>query len=347
VDGFCVDQNWIKTFFPGYFALVMATGILSLAWHFQGFESLAKGLFWFNLPAYLALWVITLIRLLKFRVDLFTDATSHARGSGFLTIVAATCVVGKQFAMLTPYISVAKCFWVAGVLLWFILIYTFFASITLHQPKPALEKTINGTWLLTVVSTESLCTLGTMVARTFQDPDSIFFICLIAYMLGAMFYIILITLILYRWIFRSMEANMLTPPYWINMGALAITTLAGARLLVVAGQSSILSAFQPFILGFTLFFWATASWWIPLLVIVGIWRHLCQKLPLTYDPQYWSLVFPLGMYSVATFAFAEVAHIDFLHQLPLTFAGLALLAWVVTLTGLAKEIIKSVRRCLC
>jgi tellurite resistance protein TehA-like permease len=333
-----MDQNWIKTFFPGYFALVMATGILSLAWHFQGFDPLAKALLWFNVPAYFALWAITLVRIVKFRTDLFNDAVSHARGSGFLTIVAATCVLGKQFAMLTPYISVAKCFWILAVLLWFVLIYTFFASITLHQPKPALEKTINGTWLVTVVSTESLCTLGTMVARTFRHPDSIYFVCLLAYMLGAMFYIILITLILYRWIFRSMEANMLTPPYWINMGALAITTLAGARLLIVAGQSSILGAFKPFILGFTLFFWATASWWIPLLVIVGIWRHVCQKLPLTYDPQYWSLVFPVGMYSVSTFAFTQVTQIDFLHHLPPIFAALALFAWAVTLIGLAKEI---------
>jgi tellurite resistance protein TehA-like permease len=128
------------------------------------------------------------------------------------------------------------------------------------------------------------------------------------------------------------------------MGALAITTLAGARLLIVAGQSSILGAFKPFILGFTLFFWATASWWIPLLVIVGIWRHVCQKLPLTYDPQYWSLVFPVGMYSVSTFAFAQVTQIDFLHHLPPIFAALALFAWAVTLIGLAKEIVGGIIR---
>jgi tellurite resistance protein TehA-like permease len=137
---------------------------------------------------------------------------------------------------------------------------------------------------------------------------------------------------------------MLTPPYWINMGALAITTLAGARLLIAAENSAIIASFKPFILGFTLFFWATATWWIPLLVIVGVWRHVCQKLPLTYDPQYWSLVFPIGMYSVSTYVFAQVTKVEFLHRLPPIFAVLALLAWVVVLIGMTQQIAAGLRQ---
>jgi hypothetical protein len=76
------------------------------------------------------------------------------------------------------------------------------------------------------------------------------------------------------------------PPYWINMGALAITTLAGARLILSSKSWDVLHDLQPFIIGFTLFFWATGTWWIPLLVIVGFWRHVVQRVPLTYDPQY-------------------------------------------------------------
>jgi tellurite resistance protein TehA-like permease len=335
-----MHSAWIKNFFPGYFALIMATGILSLAWHFQGFDRFARVLFWLNVPAYMVLWGITLVRLAAHRAELINDVTSHARGSSFLTILAATCVLGKQFVLLTPYIVVAKWFWVLALFFWCIFIYSFFASITLREPKPPLEKTINGSWLLTVVSTESLCTLGSMAAPAFNDPAAVLFVSLAAYLLGAMFYIILITLILYRWIFRSMAANMLTPPYWINMGALAITTLAGARLLAVAEHSPGIAPFKPFILGFTLFFWTTATWWIPLLIVVGVWRHVWQKLPLTYDPQYWSLVFPIGMYSVSTFAFARAINLDVLVQISAIFAVLALLAWSVTLAGMLKTIFR-------
>src|ERR1700720_2458723 len=40
----------------------------------------------------------------------------------------------------------------------------------------------------------------------------------------------------------------------------------------------VLHDFQPFIGGFTLFFWATGTWWIPLLVIVGFWRHVVERV---------------------------------------------------------------------
>jgi hypothetical protein len=44
--------------------------------------------------------------------------------------------------------TVAASLWVFAVLLWIILIYTFFASVTVAEPKPSLEVAINGSWLL-------------------------------------------------------------------------------------------------------------------------------------------------------------------------------------------------------
>ena len=53
------SQSAIATFFPGYFALVMATGIISLAAHFLGLTHIAQVLFWVNMTAYVVLWVLT------------------------------------------------------------------------------------------------------------------------------------------------------------------------------------------------------------------------------------------------------------------------------------------------
>jgi tellurite resistance protein TehA-like permease len=335
---------WLRSFFPGYFALVMATGIVSLAWHLQGFNSLARGLFCFNVPAFGVLWAITVRRWIRFRPEMVKDLANHARGATFLTTVAASSVLGKQFLLLTALPLAGKCLWLLALLLWLVLIYTFFTAITLVEPKPKLEAGISGSWLLAVVATESLCTLGTMVATSFSRPGLVLFVSLSACFVGAMLYMVLITLILYRWFFRSMDPSMLTPPYWINMGALAITTLAGARLLSVTDSAPILKPFAPFVIGFTLFFWAAATWWIPLLLIVGIWRHLYQKLPLKYDPQYWSLVFPLGMYSVATSVFAGVAPLPFLRPISVFFAIAGLAAWSLAFLGLLGEIACALRR---
>jgi len=278
--------SFVEDFFPGYFALVMATGIVSLAMHFEGVPVLPEVLLWLNVFFYVVLWSITVLRIALFRSTLIADLTHHARGVTFLTIVAGTDVLGVQFAILIPFMAVALGLWVFAVLLWIILIYTFFAAVTITEPKPPIDVAINGSWLLVTVATESLSVLGTLVAQALRPESPILFVALCTYLLGAMFYILFIALIVYRWIFLRMEPAKLTPPYWINMGALAITTLAGARLMLSSRSWEVLHDFQPFIGGFTLFFWATGTWWFPLLVIVGFWRHVIERVPITYDPQF-------------------------------------------------------------
>src|SRR6202140_926811 len=235
--------SFLEDFFPGYFALVMATGIVSLAMHFEDFPLLPDVLLWLNVIFYVVLWGITILRITWFRSALIADLVHHARGVTFLTTVAGTAVLGVQFAILTPFIGVAAGLWVFAVLLWIILIYTFFTAVTVAEPKPSIAVAINGSWLLLTVATESLAVLGTLVAQTLGPVPPILFGALCAYLLGAMFYILFIGLIFYRWIFLRMEPAKLTPPYWINMGALAITTLAGARLMLSSKSWEVLQAF--------------------------------------------------------------------------------------------------------
>ncbi|HET8668705.1 MAG TPA: tellurite resistance/C4-dicarboxylate transporter family protein, partial [Terriglobales bacterium] len=135
----------------------------------------------------------------------------------------------------------------------------------------------------------------------------------------------------------------LTPPYWINMGAMAISTLAGARLVQNTPDAPFLASLLPFLKGFTVFYWATGTWWIPMLLVLGVWRHLIQRFPLRYDPLYWGAVFPLGMYTVATMQMADALDLPFLAPIaPMMFAA-ASAAWALAFVGLVWELRKLVR----
>jgi tellurite resistance protein TehA-like permease len=325
--------------------MVMATGIVSIAGQFLGYPQIAVALFWLNGTFYLVLMLLTAFRFVRWRDRILADVQDHARSVGFFTMVAATCVLGSQFLVIGDAWRVAVFLWWVGIVLWALLTYGIFTALTIKADKPTLAQGINGGWLVAVVAPQSVAVLGAQLAAGFAaQAAGVLMFCLCLWLGAGMLYIWIISLIFYRYTFFPLTPTDLAPPYWINMGAVAISTLAGTMLIAAAPQSPLLEELLPFLKGLTLFYWATATWWIPMLLMLGGWRHLFRGVPLTYDPLYWGLVFPLGMYTASTFRLAQVMDVPLLLVIPRASFVIALGAWALTLTGLAIRLVRGFGR---
>jgi len=255
--------------------------------------------------------------------------------------VAGTGVLGNQLIVLAGAYDIALWLWIFGLFLWIVLTYVIFTNLTIKETKPTIDQGITGGWLLAVVATQSIAVLSALLAQHFEQPRRLHinFVALSMWLWGGMMYIWMISLIFYRYTFFKFSPSDLSPPYWINMGAMAISTLAGSLLVENTVDAWFLQSLLPFLKGFTIFFWATGTWWIPMLFILALWRHVYKKFPLTYDPLYWGAVFPLGMYTACTFEMARAMNLDFLLAIPRVFIYVALAAWLATFYGMVHRLV--------
>jgi tellurite resistance protein TehA-like permease len=323
----------------------MATGIVSIATHLLGVEVVDEALLAVNVVAYVVLWVLTAVRLARDRAAFGRQLSDHRTAPVLLTVVAGTCVLGNQMVLIAESVVLAEALLVLGAALWLVLTYAVFTAVIVKPDKPHVDEAVNGGWLLAVVATQSLAVLIALLQEHWgpqlrYDAD---FAAVALWLVGGMLYIWIAGLIFRRLVFVPITPAALAPSYWIDMGAMAISTLAGSLLFVDASGSSPLDPLRPFIAGITVLYWATATWWIPLLVILGIWRHVVRRVRFAYDPMYWSVVFPLGMYAAGTFKMADALSLDFLDAVPHVFFWIALAAWLATFTGLARRLPRAVR----
>ena len=275
---------------PDAFAAVMATGILSVTAEDHQYRWLSVALAVVGIIVFVVIAAMMAVRtavLKRFPYDLH-DPDVVVR---LFTFVAACAVLGARLeAHPAETWTFAAMAWLAWLLL---------APLAVRSQWRyrwiGLRDRAHGVWEMTSVGTSGVAIVTAhMVLLTGSRVLLAVGIAMLFLAIGA--YCLSTWLIVWR-AAAAPDDDIWRPDNWILMGGLAIATLAGDRLyraaLTVLSGDWLVHELRTL----TVVTWVVATLWIPPLVYVTV-RHFHWR----FSGAWWAMVFPLGMYSTATFA---------------------------------------------
>ena len=328
---------------PAYFALVMATGIISVGMLLDGRLVLSRILLALCATSFVVLLALNGWRLVSHRDAVAEDFTDPGRAFGFFTFIAGTNVMGVRLGMDGHHTFTAALLVVSG-LTWVVLGYVVPWTAVLGRTRRPVLAAANGTWFIWVVASQSVAVSAASLEPVFSFPRRpLAVMAVFCWSVGVFLYAAAGVFVSARIMLYELRPVDLTPPYWVAMGASAITVVAGARIVNMA-DAPMVHATRGLIAGASVIFWAFATWLIPVLVAAGWWRHAVHRIPLVYDPTFWSVIFPLGMYSVAGIFLGQADHLPLVGAIGSAELWVALAACVATLVAMARHVLRTVVR---
>jgi tellurite resistance protein TehA-like permease len=280
---------------PDTFAAVMATGIVSIAAMDHGYRVISDVLI---VLAAVALPVLIVAAAIAWRRESWklTDLDVSLR---LCTYIAACAVVAARLAEHRIVLWV-----LAGMALQGWLSLAPVVARRMWRDRGGLRDRARGGWELASVATSGL-------AIVMADLKIVFW-AVILWALAICIYLVMTGLVVWRAVGDSSAPELAQPDIWILMGGAAVATLAGDHI-DKAGLTSVWPV--------TVVTWIVATAWILPLVYVTLRRRVGIA---------WPTVFPLGMYSSATYATAVETGWHWLTTVSLAFFWIAFVAWMLT-----------------
>ncbi|GAA5019045.1 tellurite resistance/C4-dicarboxylate transporter family protein [Kitasatospora paranensis] len=302
-----VSARWWAGLPPAAGAVVMATGIISVGLELLGHSAA-------SVVALVLAGAVWLVLAADFAVRLVRDRggwTTLARTPPALTAVAATCVLGTRLSLLGWHATAGVLLALSAVL-WPVLLY----AVMRHWKRP-----MPGAAFLVCVATQGLAVLAGTLALA-GCGDWLGRAALVLFCLGLLLYLEALAR------FDPRQVWLGAGDQWIAAGALAISALAGSKLVASAlwspGVHNALRTTTLVLLAVDLGAYA--------LLLAA---ELVRPRP-RYDVRRWSTVFPLGMSAVAALSTATAAHVAGLRTVGEVLLWVAVAGWLLTAAGLVR-----------
>ena len=314
----------------------MATGIVAIGAGQRGWESISVVLLVLTAVEYAVLVLLNLWRLVAFRTAVVADLHDSRKAFLFFTFVAGTDVLAVGLAG-EGLVGPAAALLVVSSAAWILLGYTVpWVAVLSRETRPVLAEA-NGTWFIWVVASQSVAVAAaTLEPRVEAARDALAILAVTSWSVGVVLYVACAVFVSLRLMLYKLDPVELDPPYWVSMGAVAITVDAGAKIVEMS-SAPMVDAVRGLVAGLVVVFWSFATWLIPVLMAVGIWRHRFHGVPFRFEPTWWSIVFPLGMYAVAGMYLGHADDLPIVAWIGETWMWVAVGAWAFAFIGMARS----------
>ncbi|MFC8514157.1 tellurite resistance/C4-dicarboxylate transporter family protein [Streptomyces sp. NPDC057257] len=294
---------------PAAGGAVMATGIVSVGLHLAGYEVVSRVALVIVCAAWLGLAADFAGRLAWDRERWRAEAGSPAA----LTAVAATTVLGTRFSAL-GWQTLAEALLALAAVLWPVLV----VDVVRHWGRR-----MPGAVFLCCVATQGLAVLSAALAGAEA----------VAWLAHAALVLFWLGLVLYGFALARFDLRQVLEgagDHWVAGGALAISALAGSKL--VAADSARLYLWNDddrgVLRAVTLSLLVLDLAWYAVLLVAEAARPR-----LRYDVRRWSTVFPMGMTAAATLSIAAALDVSWLDGPGRALLWIAVAAWLAVATG--------------
>lgn len=297
----------------------MATGVMSVGLHLTGYETLSRIALALASAGWLALAADFVVRLARERERWVEEAGTPAG----LTAVAATTVLGTGLSAL-GWQGPAEALLALSAVLWPVLLF----RVVRHW-----KRRMPGGVFLVCVATQGLAVLGATLAAA-VDAELLAHAALVLFWLGIALYGVALAH------FDLREVAWGAGDHWVAGGALAISALAGAKLIAAHhvnpylwnnDDQGVLRAVTVALLVLGL------AWYCVLAVAELVWRRP------QYDVRRWASVFPMGMTAVAALSVATALYIPWLKGPGQVLLWIAVAAWLAVAAGAVRSSAAAVR----
>lgn len=325
----------VKSFAPGWPAVVMGTGAFALAslnfsQQLPMLGGLAWALHWFNLVLFALISIPWFLRWVVAWHSV-ADSFRHPVAANFYPSYSiAVLVLAAQLHVFGAHDTLALVAWWLGVSLMFALTLTVLIAVfqgehvNLDHVTPGVFMPPVGLVVIPVAGAPLMTVQPEMLRDLALTINGI------SLGAGIFMYMGLLALALHRFYIHKRLPPTLVPTFWINLAPLGVTVVSVLNLVAVTPFAGSVSVYVMAVF----LLWGFGAFWLllALLFTLTAWKIA----PLPFSLTWWAFTFPLGAFTLGSQRLSEVTGLS----TPLAFGWLAwvLLAAIWTLT-----LIKTIR----